>query len=203
MRNTLGAPWHKTQMFRSQEDYNTQFSEKTEARVTKKKSTEFSRTESRILGALSQFDIFLPNLLIQGHSGSTPETSRNALGTVQGTNENHALVTLILRQASLRVRLYETLTQTTATTCNDVKFFCPFTENNGFSFTSFFAQFFKSCRPARTWLLKTFLDWLPIKFRKFWVKYYSNTQWIETWQACYDHERYGNRFKVHGEWQSW
>ena len=28
------------------------------------------------------------NSLIQGHSGTTPETSRNAYGTDQGTNED-------------------------------------------------------------------------------------------------------------------
>ena len=44
--------------------------------------------ESRILGALSQFDGFLLNPLIQGHSPNAPKTSRNTLGTNQGTNED-------------------------------------------------------------------------------------------------------------------
>ena len=57
--------------------------------MTKKLSQEFSRTENRILAALSRLDEFLLNPLIQGHSGSTPETSRNALGTSQVTNENN------------------------------------------------------------------------------------------------------------------
>ena len=61
---------------RSQEDYITQVSEEIEGRVTKKLSHEFSRTENRILGALARLDDFLMNPLFQGHSGTTPETSR-------------------------------------------------------------------------------------------------------------------------------
>ena len=78
---------------RSQEDY-TFFvtlhsnSEEIEGRVTKKLSQEFSRTKNRILGALLRLDDFLMNLLIQGHSGTAPETSRNAFSTNQGTNED-------------------------------------------------------------------------------------------------------------------
>ena len=59
-----------------------------EGRVTKKLSQEFSTTESRILGALSQLDAFFQNTLIQGHSRTAPETSRIMLGTNQGTNED-------------------------------------------------------------------------------------------------------------------
>ena len=62
---------------RSQEDYITQVSEEIEGRVTKKLSQEFSRTENRILGALARLDDFFMNPLLQGHSGTTPETSRN------------------------------------------------------------------------------------------------------------------------------
>ena len=65
----------------------TQVSEKIEGRVTKKLSQEFSRTENHIIGALARVDDFLMNPLIQGHSGTAPETSRNALSTSQGTNE--------------------------------------------------------------------------------------------------------------------
>ena len=43
------------------QDYISHVSEAIEARVTKKLSKEFSRTESRILGALSKFDEFLLN----------------------------------------------------------------------------------------------------------------------------------------------
>ena len=71
---------------RSQEDYITQTSEDIECRVTKKLSQELSRRENRILGALSRLDGIVMNLLIQGHSGTAPETSRYAHGRNQGTN---------------------------------------------------------------------------------------------------------------------
>ena len=54
----------------------------------KKMSKESSRTESCILGALSQLDEFLLNPVIQGHSGTALGTSRNTLSTNQGTNED-------------------------------------------------------------------------------------------------------------------
>ena len=73
---------------RSQEDYITQVSEEIEGRVTKRLSKEFSRTENRILGALARLYDFLMNPLLPGHSGNTPEPSRNALNTSQGTNED-------------------------------------------------------------------------------------------------------------------
>ena len=73
---------------RSQEDYITQVFEEIEGRVTKKLFQEFSGTENRILGALSRLDDFLMNPLIQGYSGTAPETSRNAYGTNRGTNED-------------------------------------------------------------------------------------------------------------------
>ena len=73
---------------RSQEDYITQVSEEIEGRVTKNLSQEFSRTENRILGALARLDDFLMNPLHQGHSGTTPETSRNVFSINQGTNED-------------------------------------------------------------------------------------------------------------------
>ena len=73
---------------RSQADYITQVSEEIEGRVTKRLSKEFSRTENRILGALARLDDFLMNRLLQGHSGTTPEPSRIALSTSQGTNED-------------------------------------------------------------------------------------------------------------------
>ena len=73
---------------RSQEDYITQVSEKIEGRVTKNLSQEFSRTENRILGALARLDDFLMNPLLQGHSGTTPETSRKVFSINQGANED-------------------------------------------------------------------------------------------------------------------
>ena len=73
---------------RSQEEYITQVSQKIEGKVTKKLSQEFSRTENRKLGALARLDDFLMNPLLQGHSGTTPETSRNVYSINQGTNED-------------------------------------------------------------------------------------------------------------------
>ena len=73
---------------RSQEDYITQVSEEIEGRNTKKLSQEFNRTKNRILGALARLDDFLINPLLQGHSGTTPETSRKVFSINQGTNED-------------------------------------------------------------------------------------------------------------------
>ena len=75
---------------RSQEDYITQVFEEIESRASKKLSQEFSKTKNRILGALSRLDDFLPNSLIQSHSGTAPETSRNTLLINQGTNEDNS-----------------------------------------------------------------------------------------------------------------
>ena len=73
---------------RSQEDYITQVSEETEGRVTKRLSKEFNRTENCILGALARLDDFLMNPLLPGHSGTTPEPTRNTSHNNQGTNED-------------------------------------------------------------------------------------------------------------------
>ena len=72
----------------SQEDYITRVSEEIVGWVTKMLSKEFSRTENGILGALARLDDFLMNPLLQGHSGTTPEPSRNALSNSLGTNED-------------------------------------------------------------------------------------------------------------------
>ena len=54
-----------------------QVSEEIERRVTKKLTQEFSRTESRILGALSELDEFFLNPQIRTHSDTVPGTFRN------------------------------------------------------------------------------------------------------------------------------
>ena len=59
------------------QDYNSQVSEEIEGRVTKKLSKEFSRLESRILGALSKLDEFLLNPQVGTCSVAVPGTSRN------------------------------------------------------------------------------------------------------------------------------
>ena len=70
------------------EEYITQVSEEIEGRVTKKLSQEYSRTESRILGALSKLDEFLLKQQIQTHSRTVPGTFRNTNVENQGTNED-------------------------------------------------------------------------------------------------------------------
>ena len=104
-----------TKVPRSQEDYTSQVSEKIEGRVTKKLFKKFSRTESRVFGALSHLDEFHLNKLIQGHSGSAPEMSRNTLDTNQGMTTTSRVI-LILKRASLRLRLHKTLAQKMVTT---------------------------------------------------------------------------------------
>ena len=59
------------------QDYISQVSEEIEGRVTKKLSKENSRTESRILGALSKLDEFLLNPQVRTCSVAVPGTSRN------------------------------------------------------------------------------------------------------------------------------
>ena len=77
-----------TSVPRINQEYITQLSEEIESRVSKKLSQEFSRTESRILGALAKLDEFLLNQHIQTHSGTVPETFRNTNVDNQGTNED-------------------------------------------------------------------------------------------------------------------
>ena len=77
-----------TSVPRINEDYITQVSEEIEGRVAKKLSQEFSRTESRILGALSKLDEFLLNPQIRTHSGTVPGTFRNTNVENQETNED-------------------------------------------------------------------------------------------------------------------
>ena len=61
----------------SAQDYISQVCEEIEGRVTKKLSKEFSKTESRILGALSKLDELILNPQIWTCSVAVPETSRN------------------------------------------------------------------------------------------------------------------------------
>ena len=70
------------------QDYISQVSEEIEGRVTKKLSKEFSRTESRILGALSKLDEFLLNPQVWTCSVAVPRTSRSSNLENQGTNED-------------------------------------------------------------------------------------------------------------------
>ena len=69
------------------QDYISQVSEEIEGRVTKKLSKEFSKTESRILGALSKLEEFLQNpqvrtcsVAVQGTSGNANSENRETHG---------------------------------------------------------------------------------------------------------------------------
>ena len=70
------------------QDYISQVSEEIESIVTKKLSKGFSRTESRILGALSKLDEFLLNPQVRTCSVAVPGTSRSSNLENQGTNED-------------------------------------------------------------------------------------------------------------------
>ena len=60
------------------QDYISQVSEEIEGKVTKKLSKEFSKTESRILGALSKLEEFLLNPQVRTCSVAAQGTSGNA-----------------------------------------------------------------------------------------------------------------------------
>ena len=60
------------------EEYIAQICEEIEGTVFKKLSQEFTKTESRILGALSKLDEFLLNPQVRTLSGTVPGTFRNA-----------------------------------------------------------------------------------------------------------------------------
>ena len=77
------------------QDYISQVSEEIEARVTKKLSKEFNKTESRILGALSKLDEFLLNpqvrtcSVIQGASRNANSENRENHGD-RSSNDPYA-----------------------------------------------------------------------------------------------------------------
>ena len=79
-----------TSVPRINEEYLAQVSQEIEGGVTKKLSQEFSRTESRILGALSKLDEFLLNPQIRKHSGTVPGTFRNTIVENQESNEDRS-----------------------------------------------------------------------------------------------------------------
>ena len=89
--NPKNGQSRNTSVPRINEEYTTQLSEEIEGRVTKKLSQEYSRTESRILGALSKLDEFLLNQQIRMHSGTVPETFRNTNVDNKGTNEDDSM----------------------------------------------------------------------------------------------------------------
>ena len=76
---------------RSQSDLNeiyiVQIAQEIEGRIAKKLSQEFSKRESRILGALAKLDDFLSNLVASGGS----LTPREKLTSVTGGFKNQPL----------------------------------------------------------------------------------------------------------------
>ena len=86
--NPRNGQSRNTSVPRINEEYITQVFEQIEGRVTKKLSQEFSRTESRFLGALSKLDEVLLNQQITTHCGTVPGTFRNTNVENQGTNED-------------------------------------------------------------------------------------------------------------------
>ena len=77
------------------QDYISQVSEEIGGRVTKKLSQEFSKTESRILGALSKLDEFLLNphvrtcsVAVQGTSGNANSENRQTHGDRSSNDPN-------------------------------------------------------------------------------------------------------------------
>ena len=83
------------------QDYISQVSEEIEGRVTKKLWKDFSRTESRILGALSKLDEFLLNAQVRTCSVAVPGTSRSSNLENQGTNKIVPQTMLDLKWSSL------------------------------------------------------------------------------------------------------
>ena len=75
-KKVLGTASRRTRSFQVWLKNTLQVSEDIAGRVTKNLSQEFSRTESRILGALSKLDEFLLNLQIRTCSRTVPGTSR-------------------------------------------------------------------------------------------------------------------------------
>ena len=68
-----------------------QISAEIESRVTEKLSPKFSRTESRILGALSKMDEFLLNPQERTFSGTVPGTFQNTDVEKQEPSEDRSL----------------------------------------------------------------------------------------------------------------
>ena len=72
------------------QDCISQVSEEIEGRVTKKLSKEFSKTESRILGALSKLDEFLLNPQVRTCSVAVQGTSRKSNSENRETHGDHS-----------------------------------------------------------------------------------------------------------------
>ena len=71
------------------QDYISQVSEEIEGRVTRKLFREFSKTKSRILGAVSKLDELLLNPQVRTCSVAVPGTSRNNNSENRETTGDH------------------------------------------------------------------------------------------------------------------
>ena len=76
--NTRNSQSQNTLDPQMSQEYISQVSEEIEGRVSKKLSKEFSRTDSRNLGALSKLDEMLLNPQVRTCSVAVPGTSRNS-----------------------------------------------------------------------------------------------------------------------------
>ena len=77
LENTRNSKGRNTLDPGSTQDYFSQVPEEVEGRVTNRLSKGFSRTESRILGALSKIDKFLLNQQVRTCSEAVSGTSRS------------------------------------------------------------------------------------------------------------------------------
>ena len=84
------AQSRNTSVPRINQEYISQVFGEIEDRVTKKLSLEFSRTESPILGDLSELDEFLFNPQMRTHSGTIPVLFRNINVKNQEPNEDRS-----------------------------------------------------------------------------------------------------------------
>ena len=73
------------------QEYVSEVLDEIEGRVTKKLSEEVSRTESRILDALSKLDEFLLNPQVRNCSVAVPGTSRNGNSENRERTEDRSL----------------------------------------------------------------------------------------------------------------
>ena len=110
VRSILGVTWHKTQMYPDHKRTTIlKCLKKLRVGLQNELSQDFSRTESRILGALSRLDEFVLNPLVQGHPGTTPEPLRRrprlCLAQTRERMKTTFRAILILKRASLRVRI--------------------------------------------------------------------------------------------------
>ena len=93
------------------QDYIFQVSEEIEGRVTKKLSKEFSKTESRILGAWSKLDELLLNPQVRTCSVAARGTFRNANSENRETHGDHSSDDPYLEVGTFLITLFNSIAQ--------------------------------------------------------------------------------------------